>query len=139
MEKTLVLIKPDAVSKNLGGKILAEFESTGLRLRGLKMLQVSELQARAFYRVHSERPFYQSLTQFLSSGPILAVVLEGKDAVSRVRALMGDTNPEKAALETIRRKYAESIERNAVHGSDGTDTAAIEIPFFFSEVEMPDG
>lgn len=135
MQQTLCLIKPDAVERNLVGAILAMIEKQGLRIVALKKLQLSIEEAQGFYAVHKERPFFNSLTQYMASGPLVAAVLEGEDAISRYRTLMGATNPEQAAQGTIRKTYAVSLESNSVHGSDAPETAAVEIPYFFSALE----
>lgn len=135
-ERTLALIKPDATRRNLIGKIIAHYEQEGFEVIALEKLRLSRDQARAFYAVHAERPFYDSLTEFMSSGPICALVLERDNAIAHLREVMGATNPEEAAEGTIRALYAESIEANSVHGSDAPETAALEIAFFFSEREL---
>jgi nucleoside-diphosphate kinase len=131
MEKTLSIIKPDGVEKNVIGKIYSRFEKAGLRIVDAKMLHLSREQAEGFYDVHKERPFFNDLVDFMISGPVMVQVLEGPDAINLNRKLMGATNPEEADEGTIRKDFAESIDRNAVHGSDGPDTAAIEIQYFF--------
>jgi nucleoside-diphosphate kinase len=136
IERTLSIIKPDATRRNLTGAINERFEKRGLRIIAQKRLQLTRVQAEAFYRVHAERPFYQSLVAFMISGPVVAQVLEGEGAVALNRDIMGATNPANAAAETIRRDFAESIEANSVHGSDSAETAAQEIAFFFSEIEI---
>jgi nucleoside-diphosphate kinase len=135
IEQTLAIIKPDAVSRGLIGKILARLEEQGFRLRALRMVQLSKQTAQAFYQVHAERPFYESLTIYMSSGPVVPMLLERENAIQRLRDLMGATNPEQAAPGTIRRDYGENIERNAIHGSDSAATASAEIAFFFSQFE----
>ena len=135
IEHTLAIIKPDAVSRGLVGKILARVEAQGFRVRALKLVQLSKQAAQEFYRVHAERPFYDSLTTYMSSGPVVPMLLERDDAIQRLRDLMGATDPQQAAVGTIRRDYGETIERNAIHGSDAAATAAVEIPFFFSQIE----
>jgi nucleoside-diphosphate kinase len=135
IEHTLAIIKPDAVSRGLVGKILARLEEQGFRVRGLKLIQISKQVARAFYQVHAERPFYESLTTYMSSGPVVPILLERDNAIQSLRDLMGATDPQKAASGTIRRDYGENIERNAIHGSDAPATAAVEIAFFFSDLE----
>jgi nucleoside-diphosphate kinase len=135
IEQTLAIIKPDAVNRGLIGKILACIEEQGFRVRALRMVQLTKQTARAFYRVHAERPFYESLTTYMSSGPVVPMLLERENAIQSLRDLMGGTNPQQAAPGTIRRDYGENIERNAIHGSDAADTAAVEIAFFFSHVE----
>ncbi|MGQ9921773.1 MAG: nucleoside-diphosphate kinase [Desulfobacca sp.] len=134
-EQTLSLIKPDGVTRGLIGEVIGRFERAGLKIRALKMVRLSKTQARQFYAVHAARPFYDSLTKFMSSGPIVAMILEGEDAIQRNRELMGDTNYQKAAPGTIRADFARDIEANIVHGSDGPETARTEIAFFFNELE----
>ncbi|MCX7988533.1 MAG: nucleoside-diphosphate kinase [Thermodesulfovibrio sp.] len=136
IERTLVIIKPDAVSKNLIGEIISRFERNGLRVAALKKIKMTKEEAKGFYIVHKERPFYESLTDFMSEGPIVVMVLEGEDAISRVRKIMGATNPAQAEEGTIRKDFAENIERNAVHGSDSQGSAGYEIPYFFSNLEI---
>lgn len=136
MERTLSLIKPDGVRRNLIGEVLRCFEKNGLRIVAMKMLWLSQKEAQGFYIVHKDRPFYNSLTTFMSSGPIVALVMEGENAIKRTRELMGATNPAEAAEGTIRGKFGESIEANVVHGSDSKDSAKFEIPYFFSSIEL---
>ncbi|EFH13141.1 nucleoside-diphosphate kinase [Teichococcus cervicalis] len=136
IERTLSILKPDATRRNLTGKINAKFEEQGLRIVAQKRLHLSEAQAGAFYAVHKERPFYKDLVSFMTSGPVVAQVLEGEDAVAKNREIMGATNPANAAEGTIRKEFAESIEANSVHGSDSAENAAIEIAFFFSGIEI---
>ena len=131
MERTLSIIKPDGVEKNVIGKIYSRFEKAGLRIVDAKMLHLSREQAEGFYDVHRERPFFNDLVDFMISGPVMVQVLEGPDAINLNRKLMGATNPEEADEGTIRKDFAESIDRNAVHGSDGPDTAAVEIQYFY--------
>ncbi len=135
-ERTLSIIKPDAVEKDLIGKIYARFEQAGLHIVAAKMLHLTEEQAGKFYAVHKDRPFYEELVKFMTSGPIMAQALEGENAIMKNRELMGDTDPAKAAAGTIRADFARSIEANAVHGSDGADTARAEIGFFFKDEEI---
>jgi nucleoside-diphosphate kinase len=135
IEHTLAIIKPDAVSRGLVGKILARIEDQGFRVRALKLVQLSKQAAQEFYKVHVERPFYESLTTYMSSGPVVPMLLERDEAVQCLRELMGATDPQQAAPGTIRRDYGENIERNAIHGSDALATAAVEIPFFFNHLE----
>jgi nucleoside-diphosphate kinase len=135
IEQTLAIIKPDAVSRGLIGKILARVEEQGFRVRALRMVQLSKQTAQAFYQVHAERPFYESLTTYMSSGPVVPMLLERENAIQSLRDLMGATNPQQAAPGTIRRDYGENIERNAIHGSDAAATASVEIAFFFSHFE----
>lgn len=136
MEKTLSIIKPDAVKKGVIGKILDRFESNGLRIAAMKKVQLSEEQAENFYAVHKERPFFKDLVEFMISGPVVVSVLEGEGAVLKNRDLMGATNPKEAKAGTIRADFAESIDANAVHGSDSLENAKIEIDFFFKPNEI---
>src|SRR5437588_6928103 len=136
IEQTFAIIKPDAVAGGHTGQILSIIEHAGFRIRGLKMVRLSRQQAEGFYEVHKERPFFTGLVAFMTEGPVVAMVLEREDAIKRWRDVMGATNPEKAEEGTIRKKFAKNIERNAVHGSDAPETAAIEIPFFFSMAEL---
>ncbi|HEB9346148.1 TPA: nucleoside-diphosphate kinase [Campylobacter coli] len=136
MEKTLSIIKPDAVKKGVIGKILDRFESNGLRIAAMKKVQLSKEQAEAFYAVHKERPFFKDLVEFMVSGPVVVSVLEGEGAVLKNRDLMGATNPKEAKPGTIRADFAESIDANAVHGSDSLENAKIEIEFFFKSNEI---
>ena len=136
MESTLSIIKPDAVAKNVIGKIVDRFESNGLRIAAMKKIQLSEADAKAFYAVHASRPFYGELVSFMISGPVVVMVLEGKDAVAKNRDLMGATNPKEAAKGTIRADFAQSIDANAVHGSDSLENAKNEIAFFFAAREI---
>ena len=135
-ERTFSIIKPDAVERNKIGEITAMLESAGLRVVASRRLKLDQAKASQFYEVHKERPFFQSLCDFMCSGPIVVQVLEGEDAVKRNREIMGATNPEEAAEGTIRKKYALSLEKNSVHGSDNLDNAKIEIDHFFSEDEI---
>ncbi|MEE8216063.1 MAG: nucleoside-diphosphate kinase [Acidiferrobacterales bacterium] len=135
-ERTLSIIKPDAVAKNLIGVIDTRLENTGLRIVGAKMLHLAKQQAEGFYAVHKERPFFNDLVKFMTSGAILVQVLEGEDAIAKNRDVMGATDPSQAAPGTIRAEFAENVERNAVHGSDAPETAKTEIAFFFSEGEI---
>ena len=136
LERTLSIIKPDAVAKQLTGEINRRFEKAGLKIVAIKMLQLSTQQAEAFYAIHKERPFYRNLVRFMTSGPVLVQVLEGNNAVALNRQLMGATNPKDAAPGTIRADFAASIDYNAVHGSDSKETAAQEIAFFFNPEEL---
>jgi len=136
MEQTLSIIKPDAVKKGVIGKILDRFESNGLRIAAIKKLQLTKEQAGEFYAVHKDRPFFGELVEFMTSGPVVVSVLEGENAVAKNRELMGATNPKEAAPGTIRADFAESIDANAVHGSDSLENAAIEIAFFFAKSEI---
>ena len=136
VERTLVMVKPDAVRRGLIGEVIGRFEAAGLTIRALKMVSLDRREAEGFYAVHRERPFFGSLTQFMSSGPLVALILEGETAIAKVRGLMGATDPAKAAPGTIRRDLASSIEQNVVHGSDSPESAAYEIPFFFGALEQ---
>jgi nucleoside-diphosphate kinase len=136
VERTLSIIKPDATRRNLTGEIVARFEKAGLRVVAQKRIRLSKAQAEAFYGVHKERPFYNGLVTFMTSGPVVVQVLEGEGAVNKNREVMGATDPQKAAAGTIRKDFAENIEANSVHGSDAPDTAANEIRFFFSDSEI---
>jgi nucleoside-diphosphate kinase len=136
MEQTLSIIKPDAVAKNVVGKILDRFESAGLRIAAMKKVQLSQADAEAFYAVHAARPFFGELVAFMISGPVVISVLEGENAMTKNRDLMGATNPKEAAAGTIRADFADSIDANAVHGSDSLENAANEIKFFFSDREI---
>jgi nucleoside-diphosphate kinase len=136
MERTLVMVKPDAVRRNQVGEVIRRFETAGLTIRALKMVHLERREAEGFYQVHRGRPFFESLTQFMSSGATVAMVLEGPDAIARVRKLMGATDPAKAEVGTIRKDLASSIEQNAVHGSDSPESAAYEIPYFFTAMEV---
>lgn len=135
-ERTLSIVKPDAVSKNAIGDILRRFENAGLKIVAAKMLTLSKTQAQRFYAVHKERPFFDSLTTFMSSGPVFVSVLEGENAIQVNRDIMGATDPAKAADGTIRKEWGTDVERNAVHGSDGPDTARWEIAYFFGELDI---
>ena len=136
MDRTFAMIKPDAVKAGHVGGILAVLEKEGFKIRGLRMTHLSKAQAGAFYAVHRERPFYASLVTFMTEGPVVAIVLDRADAVKKLREVMGATNPANAAEGTIRKLFAESIERNAIHGSDAPETAAQEIPFFFTGADL---
>ena len=136
IERTFSIIKPDAVGKNVIGEIVSRFEKNGLRIIASKMLHLSAEQAQGFYAVHSERPFYKDLVKFMMSGPVVVQVLEGENAISKNRELMGATNPADAAPGTIRADFATTVDENAVHGSDAPETAAEEIKFFFSDNEI---
>jgi len=136
IEQTFAIIKPDAVAAGHTGSILKMIEAAGFRIRGLKMTRLSKQQAEAFYEIHRERPFYGGLVTFMTEGPVVVLALERDNAIKHWREVMGATNPEKAAEGTIRKKFATSIERNCVHGSDAPETAAVEIPFFFSMSEL---
>ena len=136
LERTLSIVKPDGVARNLIGEVYRRFEQAGLRIVAARMLHLSTAQAEAFYAVHRERPFYRDLVRYMSSGPVIAQVLEGDDAIVRNRDIMGATDPKQAAPGTIRADLAQSIEANVVHGSDAADTAVREIGFFFSGTEL---
>jgi len=135
-ERTLSIIKPDGVSRKLVGEVIKRLEATGLRIAAMKMIRMTKQQAMGFYKVHEGKPFYESVTQFMSSGPCVIMVLEGEDAIRRYRKLMGATDYKQAEANTIRRDFATDIEKNIVHGSDSPDTALSEIRYFFSELEM---
>jgi len=136
MEQTLSIIKPDAVQKGVIGKIIDRFESNGLRVAAMKKIKLSEEVAGGFYAEHKERPFFGDLVAFMTSGPVVVMVLEGENAIAKNRDLMGATNPKEAAAGTIRADFAESIDANAVHGSDSAESAAREIKYFFSDIEI---
>lgn len=136
MEKTLSIIKPDGVGRGLIGEVIKRFEQNGIRIAAMKMLQMTKQQAEGFYAVHRDKPFFDSLTDFMSSGPIVAMVLEGENVIEKNRALMGATNYKQAAEGTIRRDFATDIEKNIVHGSDSPETAAFEIGYFFNRFEL---
>jgi nucleoside-diphosphate kinase len=136
MENTLSIVKPDGVKKNVIGEVVSRFEKNGLKVSALKMLHLSREEAKKFYIVHRERPFYGSLTDFMSEGPIVVMVVSGENAIAKVRGIMGATNPKEAAPGTIRADFASDIERNIVHGSDSPQSAAYEVPFFFSSLEI---
>ncbi|HZH08499.1 MAG TPA: nucleoside-diphosphate kinase [Lautropia sp.] len=136
VERTLSIIKPDAVAKNVIGQIISRFESAGLKVIAARMMQMSTADAEAFYGVHRERPFFKDLVSFMISGPVVVQVLEGESAISKNRELMGATDPKKAEKGTIRADFADSIEANAVHGSDAAETAATEIAFFFPSMQI---
>jgi nucleoside-diphosphate kinase len=135
-ERTFSIIKPDATGKNLIGKIIARFEAEGIRICAMKKIHMTRAQAEGFYAVHSERPFFGELCDFMSSGPCVVMVLEGENAILRNREIMGATNPAEAAEGTLRQLYADSIGNNAVHGSDAPETAAVEINYFFNAFEL---
>lgn len=136
IERTLSIVKPDAVAKNLIGEIYRHFEQTGLQIIAAKMLHLTKQRAQDFYAVHKERPFFKDLVKFMTSGPVVVQVLEGENAIAKNRELMGATNPQEAAAGTIRAQFAENVERNAVHGSDSPKTATTEIAYFFSDGEI---
>ena len=136
LERTLSIIKPDAVKKNVIGQVLARFEAAGLRVVAARMMHLSRAEAEGFYAVHRSRPFFRDLVEFMTSGPVLVQVLEGEDAIAKNRERMGATDPKKAAKGTIRADFADSIDANAVHGSDGPDTARVEVAYFFPACEV---
>jgi nucleoside-diphosphate kinase len=136
MEQTLSIIKPDGVSQALIGEVIKRFEANGIRIAAMKMLQMTKKQSRGFYAVHKERPFFESLTDFMTSGPVVAMVLEGENVIEKNRTLMGATNFKEAEEGTIRRDFATDIEKNVVHGSDSPETAAFEISYFFNQFEI---
>ncbi len=136
MQRTLSIIKPDGVSRNLIGEVVLRLEKAGLKIIAMKMLHMTRTQAEGFYAVHKERPFFSSLTEFMSSGPVVVMVLEAENAIARYRELMGATNFKDAAEGTIRRLFATDIEKNVVHGSDSPETAAFEIGYFFNSFEI---
>ena len=136
MERTLSIIKPDGVAKNIIGEVIKRFEAAGIKIAAMKMLRLTKSQAQGFYAVHKERPFFNSLTDFMTSGPIVVMVLEGENVIARNRKIMGATNFKEAEEGTIRREYATDIEKNVVHGSDAPETAAFEISFFFNHLEI---
>jgi nucleoside-diphosphate kinase len=136
MQRTFSIVKPDAVASGKAGKILALLEDNGFRIVALRMVKLSQSQAEGFYAVHKERPFYGSLVKFMTEGPVIVLALEREDAVKKLREVMGATNPANAAEGTVRKLFAESIERNAIHGSDAPETAAQELRFFFSTVDL---
>ncbi len=135
-QRTLSIIKPDAVAKNVIGQIYQRFEDAGLKIVAAKMKHLSQAEAEGFYAVHKERPFFGDLVSFMTSGPVMIQVLEGENAIKQNRDIMGATNPKEAAVGTIRADFAESIDANAVHGSDAEETAAVEIAYFFSSIEL---
>ena len=136
LQRTFCIIKPDAIARNLQGEILSRIQAAQLKVVAMKMLRLSKTQAEVFYAVHKERPFFGELADYMSSGPILCAVLEGEDAIARYRKLMGATNPAQAEEGTIRKKYALNLEANSVHGSDAPESAAFEISYFFSGIEI---
>jgi len=136
LERTFGIIKPDAVKNGYTGEILTMIQKDGFRIAGMKMRRLAKHEAEAFYAVHKERPFYAGLVTFMTEGPVVVLALERENAITRWRELMGATNPANAAEGTIRKRFAENIERNSVHGSDAVETAALEIPFFFSSSEL---
>ena len=136
MEQTLSIIKPDGVTKNIIGEIIKRFEASGIKIIAMKMTQLTKTQAQGFYAVHKERPFFDSLTDFMTSGPIVVMILEGKNVIAENRKLMGATNFKEAEKGTIRKDYATNIEKNVVHGSDAPETAIFEIGYFFNDLEI---
>jgi nucleoside-diphosphate kinase len=136
MERTLSIVKPDGIQKHLIGEVIKRFEDHGLRVIGLKMISMNKKEAEGFYAVHRGKPFFESLTTFMSSGPSVVMVLEGEGAISKTRELMGATNPQQAKEGTLRRQFAANIEKNVVHGSDAPETAAFEIKYFFNSLEV---
>ncbi len=136
MQRTLSIVKPDGVKKQIIGKVVSMFEEKGISVVGMKMLSLTKDKAMGFYRVHKDRPFFASLTAFMSSGPVVVMVLEGDDVINKVRTIMGATDPKKADKGTIRNLFASDIEHNIVHGSDSPESAATEIPYFFSDMEI---
>ena len=135
-ERTLSIVKPDGVKKNLIGEVTGRFEKAGLRIIALKMASLTKKEAEGFYAVHRERPFFKSLTDFMSSGPVVIMAVEGEGAIKKIRDIMGATNPKDALPGTIRKDFADSIESNIVHGSDAADTASLEIAYFFNALEI---
>lgn len=136
LQRTFSIVKPDAVSKGATGAIISMIQDKGFRILGLKMLEITKKQAEGFYAVHTDKPFFNSLTNFMSSGPIVVMALEKENAIADLRKLMGATNPANAEPGTIRKKYADNIERNAIHGSDAEDTARFELSYFFAGYEL---
>ena len=136
LERTFAIIKPDAVARNLAGEILSIIEKNGFRIRGMRMQRLRREEAEGFYAVHRERPFFSGLVEFMTEGPVVLLALEREDAIAKWREVMGATNPANAAEGTIRKRFAASIERNCVHGSDAPETAAVEVPFFFAGSEL---
>jgi len=136
VERTLSIIKPDGIEKNIIGEVIRRYEAAGLRIAALKKIRMTKEEAKGFYIVHKDKPFYESLTDFMSSGPVVVMVVEGEDAISKVRDIMGATNPRDAAPGTIRADFATDVEKNTVHGSDSPESAKFEISYFFSEIEI---
>jgi nucleoside-diphosphate kinase len=136
VERTFSIVKPDAVAANQAGEILAMIQQAGFKILGLRMMRLSEAQAQGFYAVHKERPFYAGLVKFMTEGPIVVMALEREDAVKKLREVMGATNPANAAEGTVRKRFAENIERNCIHGSDAPETAAQELAFFFTTADL---
>ena len=135
-ERTLAIIKPDAVARHLAGAIMQRIEAEGFQIRAMRLVRLTKSEAEGFYAVHRERPFFKSLTEFMSSGPAIVLALEARDAIKKWRTVMGATDPARADAGTLRKEFGESIERNATHGSDAADTAAFEIGYFFAGVEL---
>jgi len=135
-ERTLAIIKPDAVARHLAGAIMQRIEAEGFQIRAMRLVRLTKSEAEGFYAVHRERPFFKSLTEFMSSGPAIVLALEARDAIKKWRTVMGATDPAKAGAGTLRKEFGDSIERNATHGSDAADTAAFEIGYFFAGVEL---
>ena len=135
MERSLSIVKPDGIKKNIIGEVVSRYERAGMRIAGLRMLTLTRRQAEGFYEVHKDKPFYSSLIDFMVSGPVVVMVVEGKDSIKKVRELMGATNPTDAAEGTIRKDFADSIESNIVHGSDAPETAVFEVAYFFNSLD----
>ena len=135
MERSLSIVKPDGIKKNIVGEVVSRYERAGMRIAGIRMLTLTRRQAEGFYEVHKDKPFYPSLIDFMVSGPVVVMVVEGKDSIKKVRELMGATNPADAAEGTIRKEFADSIESNIVHGSDAPETAAFEVAYFFNSLD----
>ena len=136
MQKTLTILKPDTVNAGKAGAVISEIEKAGFRIRAMKIIQLTEAQAQGFYYVHKERPFFGSLVKFMTEGPVVPIVLEADNAIEKLRKVMGATDPAKAEAGTIRKQFGTNIERNAIHGSDGPETAAFEIGYFFNQLEV---
>jgi nucleoside-diphosphate kinase len=136
MQKTLTILKPDTVNAGKAGAVISEIEKAGFRIRAMKIIQLTEAQAQGFYYVHKERPFFGSLVKFMTEGPVVPIVLEADNAIEKLRKVMGATDPAKAEAGTIRKQFGTNIERNAIHGSDGPETAAFEIGYFFNQLEI---
>jgi len=136
MERTFCIVKPDAVARGVIGRIIARFEDEGFKIIGMRMVSMTKEEAKGFYHVHADKPFFDSLTDFMSSGPAVVLALEGDDAVDRVREIMGATNPKEAAKGTLRRLFASDVEKNAVHGSDSPESVGSELPYFFKELDL---
>ena len=136
MQKTLTILKPDTVKAGNAGAVISEIEKAGFRIRAMKIMQLTEAQAQGFYYVHKERPFFGSLVKFMTEGPVVPIVLEADNAIEKLRKVMGATDPAKAEAGTIRKQFGTNIERNAIHGSDGPETAAFEIGYFFNQLEI---